>query len=240
MVAAKVMDIISRLLGCDGETADAVFAKTQVKMEDAPKLLKIPKSECPDIWIRLPRQKWPVQSEDPVVPLLRKKEVEKGLWEHGGEKKIEIGNVHSWIEKKDYSYLCMWSTKKWLGRNRSSTDCRKYQKKDVDLGKPTSFPDHVYLGCTQRECQTNKDIVDKYRNRFESKIFAGAAEELPNSEKLTQTFLHCFKMESHEKKCVERYCEQTRKNNPAIAQSYNSMHGCSIWHELGDLIFYCQ
>ena len=29
------------------------------KMEDAHKLLKIPKSECPDIWIRLPRHKWP-------------------------------------------------------------------------------------------------------------------------------------------------------------------------------------
>ena len=27
------------------------------KMEDAPKLLKIPKSECPDMWIRLPRHK---------------------------------------------------------------------------------------------------------------------------------------------------------------------------------------
>ena len=32
---------------------------TQVKMEDAHILLKIPKSECPDIWIRLPRHKWP-------------------------------------------------------------------------------------------------------------------------------------------------------------------------------------
>ena len=38
---------------------DAVSAYTQVNMEDAPKLLKIPKSECPDIWIRLPRHKWP-------------------------------------------------------------------------------------------------------------------------------------------------------------------------------------
>ena len=26
-----------------------------LKMEDAPTLLKIPKSECPDIWIRLPK-----------------------------------------------------------------------------------------------------------------------------------------------------------------------------------------
>ena len=57
MTAAKVMDIISRLPGCDGQAADAVSAFTQVKMEDAPKLLKIPKSECPDFWIRLPLHK---------------------------------------------------------------------------------------------------------------------------------------------------------------------------------------
>ena len=33
MTAAKIMDIISRLPGCDGQAADAVSAKTQVKME---------------------------------------------------------------------------------------------------------------------------------------------------------------------------------------------------------------
>ena len=43
MTAAKIMDIISRLPGCDGQAADAVSDKTQVKMEDASKLLKIPK-----------------------------------------------------------------------------------------------------------------------------------------------------------------------------------------------------
>ena len=32
--AAKIMDIISRLPGCDGQAADAVSAYTQVKMED--------------------------------------------------------------------------------------------------------------------------------------------------------------------------------------------------------------
>ena len=57
MTAAKIMDIISRLPGCYGQAADAVSAYIQVKMEDAHKLLKIPKSECPDIWIRLPRHK---------------------------------------------------------------------------------------------------------------------------------------------------------------------------------------
>ena len=70
MTAAKTMDIISRLPGCDGQAADAVSAYTQVKMEDDHKLLKNPKSECPDIWIRLPRHKWPISwstMEDPVV-----------------------------------------------------------------------------------------------------------------------------------------------------------------------------
>ena len=43
----------------DDPGAHAVFteqgssAYTRIKMDDAPKLLKIPRSECPDIWIRL-------------------------------------------------------------------------------------------------------------------------------------------------------------------------------------------
>ena len=74
MTTAKVMDIISRLPGCDGQAADAVSAYTHVKMEDVPKLLKIQNSECPDIWNRLPLHKWPKSwssIEDPVVPLER-------------------------------------------------------------------------------------------------------------------------------------------------------------------------
>ena len=47
----------SRLPGCDGQAADAVSAHTQVNMEVPLKLLKIPKPECPDIWIRLLRHK---------------------------------------------------------------------------------------------------------------------------------------------------------------------------------------
>ena len=101
MTAAKIMDIISRLPGCDGQAPDAVSAYTQVKMEDAHKLLKIPKSECPDIWIRLPRHKWPnswSSMEDPVVPLERnlyghllagllwERQFEKILLKHGWEK----------------------------------------------------------------------------------------------------------------------------------------------------------
>ena len=74
MTAAKVMDVCARLPHCDGQAADAVSAYTQVKLEDAPRLLRILKSECPDIWIRLPRHKWPkswANIEDPVVLLER-------------------------------------------------------------------------------------------------------------------------------------------------------------------------
>ena len=70
MTAAKVMDTLSRLPGCSGQAADEVSAYTQVKMEYAPQLLKIRRSECPDIWIRLPRHKWPKSwssMEHPVV-----------------------------------------------------------------------------------------------------------------------------------------------------------------------------
>ena len=106
MTAAKVMDIIPRLPGCDGQAADAISAYTQVKMEDAPKLLKIPKSECPDIWIRLPRHKWPKSwssIEDSLVPLERnlcgdllagllwERQFEKILLKYGWEK------VSNWV-----------------------------------------------------------------------------------------------------------------------------------------------
>ena len=74
-------------------------------------LLKIPKSECPDIWIRLPRHKWPKSWSsmgDPVVPLERnlyghplagllwEMQFEKILLKHGWEKipKCECLFVH--------------------------------------------------------------------------------------------------------------------------------------------------
>ena len=45
--------------------------------------------------------------------------------------------------------------------------------KEVDLGEPTYFMDHVYLGYTQRQCDTSKNTVDNCRTMFESQISAG-------------------------------------------------------------------
>ena len=138
--SSKSHGIISRLPGCDGQAADAVSAYNQVKMEDAHKLLKIPKSECPDIWIRPPRHKWPKlwsSMEDPVVPLERnlyghplagllwERQIEKILLERGWEKIPNLGMSLCTSWKKDYSYLCMWMTWNWLERNKILIRCGK-------------------------------------------------------------------------------------------------------------------
>ena len=63
-----------RTTGLCWPAADAVSAYTQVKMEDVPKLLKNPKSECPYTWVRLPRHERPkswANIADPMVLLER-------------------------------------------------------------------------------------------------------------------------------------------------------------------------
>ena len=36
----------------------------------------------------------------------------------------------------------------------------KVLNEEVDMGEPTSFFDHVYQGCTQRDCKTSEVILD--------------------------------------------------------------------------------
>ena len=176
MTAAKIMDIISRLPGCDGQAADAVSAYTQVKMEDAHKILKIPESKCPDIWIRLPQHKWPESwssIEDPVVPLERdlyghplaglllERHFEKLLLKHGWEK------IPNWeclfvLREKGLFLSVYVDDIKLTGKKQSLDPMWKVLNKEVDLGEPTSSLDHVYLGCTQRQCEMSKDMVYNY------------------------------------------------------------------------------
>ena len=89
--------------------------------------------------------------------------------------------------------------------------------KVADLGEATSFLDHVYLGCTQRECHISKDIVDHLRNMFESKISAGAVEKLSVSLK-SDAHISSWSndMEGHAKKCVERCCELANKTTQQL------------------------
>ena len=186
MMAAKVMDIIYRMPGCAGQEADAVSDYTQVKMEDASTSPKISKSEGPDIWVRLPRHKWPKSwsnMEDPVVPLERtlyghplagplwKKQFEKILSKHGWEK------IPNWkclfVHREKGLFLSVYvDAIKLVGKKQNIVPMWKLLNEEVDLEEPTSFLGHVSLGCTQRPCEISKDIVDNYRTMFESRISA--------------------------------------------------------------------
>ena len=91
----------------------------------------------------------------------------------------------------------------------------KVHNKEVDLGEPTSFLDHVYLGCTQRQCEISKDIVDNYRAMFESRISARETEKLPYSENF-RISSWSYDMEGHAKKCVERHCELANRTTQQL------------------------
>ena len=85
---------------------------------------------------------------------------------------------------------------------------RKLMKKR-GLGEPTSFLDHVYLGCTRRECKPNEAIKEQYTRMFESRISAGATEKLLGWQKpLAQTKAFSCDMEGH-----DTVMWQTRKWN---------------------------
>ena len=99
---------------------------------------------------------------------------------------------------------------KLAGKKQNLDPVWKVLNKEVDLGEPTSFLDHVYLGCTQRKCEISKDIVDNYRTMFESRISAGGLEKLPFTQNL-RISSWSYDMAGHAKKCVERYCELANK-----------------------------
>ena len=104
---------------------------------------------------------------------------------------------------------------KLAGKKHNIDPMWKLLNKEVDLGEPTSFLDHVYLGCTQRQCEVSQNIVDNYRTMFESRISAGGLEKLPFSQN-TRISSWSYDMEGHATKCVERYCELAHKTTQQL------------------------
>ena len=70
MAAAKFLDAISRMPGCDGEDSDAIGAYTQVVLEEMQKCGGIPANV--ETWVSLPPSRRPKHwrnIEDPVCKL---------------------------------------------------------------------------------------------------------------------------------------------------------------------------
>ena len=107
--------------------------------------------------------------------------------------------------------------KNWLERNKILTQCGKYSWGTLTWPSQHHSLTMSNLGCTQRECETSKDIVENYRNRFESRISAGAKEKQSCSGKLDADISPWTNdMEGHAKKCVERYCALANKTRQQL------------------------
>ena len=107
----------------------------------------------------------------------------KSYWNMAGEK-IPNGEC-LFVHREKGLFLSVYVDDITLAGKKQHLDPMwKLLNKEVDLGEPTSFLDHVYLGCTQRQCQISKDIVDNYRTMFESRISAGRTEKNYHSLKI--------------------------------------------------------
>ena len=116
------------------------------------------------------------------------------------------------------------------GKKQNSAPMWKKLMKNVDVEEPTSCLDHVYSGCTQRECNTNEKIIGQYNKMFESRISAGATEKLPGWDKpRAKTSAWSYDMEGHARKCVERKCELANKKTE---QLYKVFHPCLDDHQI--------
>ena len=195
---------------------------TQVTMEDVLRMLRIPKSECPDIWIRLPRLQWPMSwsnIEDTVVPLERQLygHLLAGLlWERQFEVPLGLGweKVPNWecffIENKDYSCWFAWMT--WLERCRIWLPCvRKWWKHLIWTNQLHFLIE--YLGCTRRKCKPKEVIIDEHAKMYESRNSAGATEKLPGWEKPhAKTVAWSYDYgRTCSKTCVERSCDLAKR-----------------------------
>ena len=144
-------------------------------------------------------------------------------WERQFEKillKYGCENVSNWecsfvhFEKRLFLSVYV-DDIKLAGKKQNIDPMWKVLNKEVDLGEPTSFLDHENLGCTQRQCEISKDIVDSYRTMFESRISAGGTGKLPCSE-IIRISSCSYDVEGHAKKCVERYCELANKTTQQL------------------------
>ena len=140
-------------------------------MEDAHKLLKI------------------LQSEDPVVPLGRNLygHLSAGLlWERQFE---NILLKHGWEKIPNWECLFVYREKglflsvyvddiKLAGKKHNIDPMWKVLNKEVDLGEPISFLDHVYVGCTQRQCEISQRYCGQLQNHVRIANFSGENRKL--------------------------------------------------------------
>ena len=125
---------------------------------------------------------------------------------------------------------------KLAGKKQNIGPTWKILMKDVDLGEPTSFLHHVYLGCTQRECQISQDIADNKRSMVESWISVGAMEKYqkqkPRGNLMPKPYLHGPMTWKVMQRNAWKEIANWRINYWAINYTKSQRHACMDDHQL--------
>ena len=111
---------------------------------------------------------------------------------------------------------------KMAGKTENIKLTWKILMKDVDLEEPTSFLDHVYLGCTQRECTIINETCSNPEFLLEPrKNYLQALSGKPDAEIRSSW---SYDMEVHAKKCVKRCCELANLRIKRLRNYIKSQH----------------
>ena len=157
MTEAKVMDIISRFPGYNGQTQ---MAKIMVQYERPSRFF----------WAKY------------VWSSFGRTIMGKAIWENpiktwmGENSKLGMSLRSSW-KRIILICVCGWPTIGWK-ETKSWSDVESTQQRSR-FGRTNIFLGScIYLGCTHRNCERSKDVVDNYRNMFESG-FCGESGKFP-------------------------------------------------------------
>ena len=120
----------------------------------------------------------------------------KSYWNTVGRKVSNWEYLFVHREKGLFLSVCV-EDNKLAGKKQNIDPMWKVLNKEVDLGEPTSFLDHVYLGCTKRQCEISKDIVVNYSAMFESRISA----EWTEKTSILREFLYFFVVLRYGRSC---------------------------------------
>ena len=171
----------------------------------------------------------------------------KAIWE--SSIRTRLGKVSNWeclfVHREKVLFLSVYVDDiKLSGKKQNIDPMWKVLNKEVDLGEPTSFLDHVHLRCTQRQCQTSKNTVDNFRTMFESRISAGGVEKFPFPQNI-RISSWSYDMEGHAKKVWSDIVSwQTRRlNNSTKYLFHASMTTTSKkkrWESVGELSKVCS
>ena len=81
----------------------------------------------------------------------------KAIWENPIKARLghssTLGMFFVYRQKKGLFLSVYVDDIKLAGKNQNIDPMWKLLNKEVDLGEPTSFFDHVYLGCAQTHCE---------------------------------------------------------------------------------------